>query len=220
MKVFVAIPSYDRKICCETARALLDEQGAAAMSGIDMVTGFVPGTAYVHQARDICAREFLASDADRVVFIDADVSWAPGSVVKIATSPHDFVGGAYRFKREPEGYPVEWIVERPQLLSDPETHCIEVAALPGGFLSLSRAVFAGMLAAHPERAYSHEGHPLFGFWHCPPGAGEDGTFCEEWRALGGRVWLEPTLTLTHVDGGRAYTGCIGDWLRSRMKEVA
>jgi len=36
-------------------------------------------------------------------------------------------------------------------------------------------------------------------------------------AAGGRIWLDPELTLTHVDGGRNFTGRIGDWLRKRMK---
>lgn len=220
MKVFVAIPAYDRKVCCETVRALLDEQGVAAALGIDLMTGFVTGSAYIHIARDQCAKDFLASDCDRVVFIDSDVAWEPGALLKIASLPHDFVGGAYRFKREPEGYPVEWIAEREDLLSDPVTQCIEVSALPGGFLCLSRAVFEKLQAAHPERAYAHEGHARHAFWHCPPGAGEDGTLCAEWRALGGRVWLDATLRLTHVDGGRAYTGCVGDWLRGRALDLS
>lgn len=217
MKLFVAIPAYDRKICGETVRALLNEQGVAAALGVEMTTGFVLGSPYVHVARDQCAQDFLSTDCDRIVFVDADVAWEPGALLQIAMSPHEFVGGCYRFKRPEEGYPVEWIAEREDLLSHPVTQCIEVSALPGGFLSLSRSVFEKLQTAYPNRAYAHEGHARHAFWHCPPGAGEDGTFCAEWRAIGGQVWLEPTLRLTHVDGGRAYTGCIGDWLRARSE---
>ena len=219
MKVFVAIQAYDRKVCCETVRALLDEQSVAAAAGIDLITGFVTGSAYIHIARDQCVQEFRDSGADRLVFIDSDVAWEPGALLKIALAKQDFVGGCYRFKRDVEGYPVEWLQDRAELWADPETGLLEVSALPGGFLSLSRAVFDRLEAAHPERRYAHEGHERHSFFHCPPGGGEDGTLCAEWRAIGGQVWLDPMLRLTHVDGGRAYVGCIGDWLRARPEEV-
>lgn len=216
--MFVAIPAYDRKIACETAAALLDEQAAANAAGIALHVAFVSGCCYVDKARNQLVRDFLVSDAERLVFVDADVCWAPGSLLKIATAKPDFVGGCYRHKRDEETYPIEWIADRAELWSDPETGLIEVAALPGGFLSLSRSVFERMLEAYPGRAYAHEGHIFNAFFHQPFGWGEDGRFCAEWREIGGQVWLDPLLDLTHVDAaGRQYRGCIGDWLRRRMQ---
>ncbi len=37
-------------------------------------------------------------------------------------------------------------------------------------------------------------------------------FCALWRSIGGKVWLDPDLTLTHTGGNPSYTGRIGDWL--------
>lgn len=218
MRIFVAIPAYDRKLCCETAAALLSEQAVATAAGIELQVSFIPGCCYIDKARNQLVSEFLASGADRLVFIDADVSWEPGSLIRIARAKPDFVGGCYRHKRDEETYPVEWIADRAELWSDPETGLLEVSALPGGFLSLSRAVFERHLEAFPDRTYFHEGHPFNAFFHQPFGWGEDGRFCAEWREIGGQVWLDPTLHLTHVDAaGRHYPGCIGDWLRRRMQ---
>ncbi len=221
MRVFVAIPAYDRKICCETATALLSEQAVANAAGIEMQVCFLPGSCYVDKARNQLVREFLESDADRLVFIDADVAWEPGALLKIATAKPDFVGGCYRHKRDEETYPIEWIAERDELWSDEETGLIEVSALPGGFLSLSRDVFTKLREAHPDRAYAHEGHVFHAYFHQPIGWGEDGRFCAEGRAIGGEVWLDPLLNLNHVDAaGRHHWGNIGAWLRRRMERAA
>ena len=212
MKVLVAIPAYDRKVCVQTAGALLDEQALASLSGVALDIRFIPGTSLITHARNQGVNDFLASDANRLVFVDSDVAWEPGALVRIASHPVDFVGGAYRYKDQVERYPVRWL-ERAELWSDPETGLIEVASLPAGFLSLSRAVFERLQSAHPEREYAFGGHLFRAFFHCPPGHGEDSSFCDDWRALGGSVWLDPLLTLTHVDGAQTYTGCIGAWLR-------
>jgi len=214
MKVHVSIPAYDRKITCETARSLLNEQGAAHLAGIDLQVTFIPGSSLITQARNQAVKEFIDSDADRLVFVDSDVAWDVGSVLKIASHKVDFCGGAYRYKDNVEGYPVGWL-DKDELWADPETGLLEVAMLPGGFLSLSRDVFLKLSKAHPNRVYSFHGHPFHAFFHCPPGDGEDGAFCRDWRDIGGQVWLDPELSLTHVDGAQKYPGHIGNWLKNR-----
>jgi hypothetical protein len=215
MKVFVAIPAYDHKIACETARSLLHEQGAATALGMELQVSFIPGSSLITQARNQAVRAFIDSDADRMVFVDADVAWDVGALLKVASHPVEFCGGAYRYKDEHEGYPVGWIDERDELWADPKTGLLEVAMLPGGFMSLSRSVFAKLAAAHPSRVYSFHGHLFHAFFHCPPGDGEDGAFCRDWRDTGGQIWLDPELSLTHVDGAHKYAGHIGNWLKSR-----
>jgi hypothetical protein len=214
VKIYVAVPAYDGRITIETARSLCDEQVMAALSGIELSVQFVPGGSLVTTVRDRIASDFLASGADRLVFIDSDVSWNLGDLVKLAQYPVDFVGGCYRYKQEPEGYPVMFL-DKEELWADPETGLIEVAAVPAGFLSLSRAVFEQLQAATPNRAYKHFEKEMHAFFHAPPGGGEDGAFCTEWRAIGGKVWLAPEMKLTHTGGSRDFTGTIGDWLRNR-----
>lgn len=213
--LFVAIPAYDRRITVETVRSLLNEQAAAALLGIELQVGFIPGCSLIAHARNQAVSEFLASDATRLVFIDADVAWEPGALIKLAQHERDFVGGAYRFKQDEEAYPVEWLDKtgtQPLVAVD---GLLAVSSLPGGFLSLSREVFARLELAFPNRTYIHGGKPFRAFFHCPPGSGEDGALCADWRSTGGDVWLDPELTLTHVEGGTKYTGHIGKWLKGR-----
>lgn len=214
MKVFVAIPAYDRKVCVETVRSLLNEQGAASIVGIELQIAFVPGCSLITHARNQAVADFLASDCDRMVFLDSDIAWEPGELLKIASHPVDFVGGAYRFKSPDEGYPVAWLGNGGEPLYT-VNGLIAVRGLPGGFLSLSRNVFEKLKAAFPDRAYFHFGRLYHAFFHCPPGDGEDGAFCTDWRSIGGDVWLDPELSLTHVEGATNYAGHIGKWIKSQ-----
>lgn len=180
----------------------------AALSGIELRDAGVTGT-QICTARDQLCHAFLESDCDKLVFVDADVSWEPGSLLKLASHPVDFVGGAYRFRSEPEAYPVSWI--EGELWADPQTGLLEVKVVPAGFLALSRKALEGIRAQHPGRTYPRGGAEFHAFFWSPPGGTEEGPFCDDWRAAGGQVWLDPELTLTH-DG---YTGNIGRWLRNR-----
>lgn len=223
MKLFVAIPAYDGKVGIETARSLLNEQGAALALGIELQVGMLPGCSLITMGRNQMVADFLATDCDRMVFVDADVSWNPGDLIRLALHPVDVVGGAYRYKKHAEDYPVRWL-DKPELWADPETGLLEVESVPGGFLAISRRALDTLREAHPERAYQHEGRDFHGFFHAPVEAGriwgEDTAFCNDWRKAGGQVWLDPALTLTHTGNLQQFTGCIGDWLRSRIKEAA
>lgn len=218
MKITVAVPVYDGKLPVQVVRSLLEEQTIAAGIGDDLRVRFLPSCSHAAMGRNQLAQDFMDSDSDRLVFLDADVTFAIGALVKIAHYPVDFVGGAYRFKLDEESYPVGWLADRAELWAD-ENGLIEVGTLPGGFLSLSRKVFETLKAAHPDRGYEHFGkiaHCYFqmcfrdGFlW------GEDSMFCREWREAGGKVFLDPEITLTHWDMNKPFTGHIGNWLKSR-----
>jgi hypothetical protein len=213
----VGIPAFDRKLHVETVRSLLNEQAAAVCLGDELTTIFAPGCSLITYARNHLAREFMQSDAERLVFVDADIAWEVGSLLKIAHSPVDFAGGAYRYKDEKEGYPVQWL-PLPELWSNSDG-LIEVASLPGGFLSVSRTVFTTLSEHFTGREYTHGDEKFWAYFHAPfrDGKlyGEDASFCAEWRDAGGSVWINPELSLTHVEGSHLYKGHIGNWLKSR-----
>lgn len=220
MKILVAVPVYDGKLPVESARCLLDEVIFALASGDELSVRFLPSCSHPAMGRNQLADDFLKSDSDRLVFLDADVTFEPGSLLKLAHHPQDLVGGCYRFKQEVENYPIGWLPD-PELkgLWSDEQGLIKVASLPGGFLAISRKAFEILREAHPEREYEHFGRKAHAFFQMPfiDGhlCGEDSFFCREWRDAGGSVFLDPDLTLTHWDFNRPYPGNIGAWLRSR-----
>jgi len=223
MKIFVAVPVRGRELEVDAAKCLLDEQLVALLGGDEIRTVILPKCSIVYLGRNQLATDFLASDCDRLFFLDSDVSWRdPGALLKVAKAPADVVGGAYRYKQFAEAYPVGWL-PKPELWAN-EHGLLEVDTMPTGFLAISRAALERFAAAYP-RPYDHHGHALQAFFHAPydPVHGlstEDAVFCREWRAIGGSVWLDPMIHLTHHDGGVTYRGCIGDWLRARVPAPA
>lgn len=218
MKIEVAIPVYDGKLPAETARCLLDEQVVALGSGDLISVRFLPNCSHPAMGRNQLARHFMESSADRLVFLDSDVTFQPGALVRIARHPVDFVGGCYRLKLDEEAYPMGWIdgPTRGLKLND-FSGLIEVSGIPGGFMSLSRKVFETMKAAHPERTFTHRGETFHIYFATPAGGGviwgEDAYFCKEWRELSGKVYLDPEIPLTHWDFNKPFPGHIGNWLK-------
>lgn len=222
MKLFIAVPAYSGAVSVETVRSLLNEQILAQSAGVELQFAFLPGCSLITMARNQMVQGFLDSDADRLVFVDSDISWEPGSILRLASHKPDFVGGAYRLKEEGECYPIEWLENGKELWAT--DGLLSVAHVPGGFMCLSRAVFARFRVAYPVRHYTHHDFKAFAYFTAPFHSGrlygEDASFCHDWREIGGEVWLDPELTLTHHDGRQAFKGCIGDFLRSRIKEAA
>lgn len=82
-----------------------------------------------------------------------------------------------------------------------------------GFMLIKRAVFTRMIEAYPETHYrAAHVHPkparpsanLYNLFDCAIDAesgdylSEDFRFCQRWRALGGKLWLDTQSALVHV----------------------
>lgn len=220
-ELFVAVPAYTGMVHADTCKALMESLCDAIVRGWGFGFRVYPGNSIVARARNTIVSDFLHSDATDLVFIDADVVWEPGAVCRLADYPVDVVAGVYPHRCDPLTWPVRYIAERPELIADPDTGLLEVAGVPGGFLRITRACLERMIEAYPHLIYNDMAsitkkahalfyHPLEGeeFW------GEDFDFCNKWRAIGGRVWIDPMLHLQHI-GNKTFTGCLGEWLQAR-----
>lgn len=224
MKIFVAIPGYDRKIDFEVAKCLIDEKAMAIGLGDDITFAYLSGDAGIAGARNQLVQAFLDSDFDKLFFLDNDITFAPGAIIKMAHMPVDFVGGAYRHKQEPESYPVEFLPD-PNDLGLPMIRCglVEVSKIPTGFMCLSREVFKVLKEAHPGREYFHHGHPAYCYFQIKfqDGTffGEDFLFCKEWTDTGRKIYIDPNVELTHWGSiSKPHVGHIGNFLNRNQGE--
>ncbi len=217
--ITVAIPAIDSKAHAALVDALLAEQVMALNTGSALLVIWERGCASAQIARNRLVRDFLeAGVSDRLVFVDADISWKMGDLLRLARREEDVIGGTYRAKKDD----VTFHVDGPIGMMD--THGLwEVGGLPGGFLAVSRSALERMkLHARPYieasgrevrdwfRAGFHEGRMLT----------EDYGFCAFWRDLGGSVFLDTAPSLKHWDGNRAYEGDAEMWLVERMEREA
>lgn len=193
------------------------------------------GNGLIADARGLMVARFLASDATDMLFIDHDVVWSPDAVLRLLDAPLDVRAGVYPSRSDPINYAVRWETANPFLVSDPSHGFLEVAGVPGGFLMISRAAAEKMTAHYTDLNFYCAHAPnkticgLFEpYWlrnvehagtTCNVKLGEDFSFCQRWRDLGGKVWVDPRLTFGHV-GFKTFQGSLGDWLRNRMAAAA
>lgn len=202
--IFIATPAHSGQVVCEYAKSLVDTIPALLANGIAYTHAFCMGNALVHDARNRMVGWFMASPATDLLFIDADISWDAADAVRLAMSPHDVIGGAYRQKRDDaEMYNVANI--RPT-----GTALLDCDYLGTGFLKISRKAIEKLQKAHPETSYMDpEGKRVHALFQAPIEGGritgEDAFFCRLWRAAGGKVFFDPGMTLWHV-GAKAWRG--------------
>ncbi len=219
MRISVGIPVYDGKIAFQVANCLLTEVLLAERLGDKITVRFLNSCSHLPMGRNQLVKEFVDSGDDRLVFLDSDVTFEPGDLIKIAHYPEEFVGGVYRYKTPGiEDYPFAVLSgDGFEELRANSHGLLRVKMLPTGFMSLSPAVFAKFREKFTKRSYEVNGHTIFCYFSMPHHNGclygEDGYFCEEWREMGGEIYLNPELTLTHWDGNIPYKGRIGDWLK-------
>jgi hypothetical protein len=226
MKAFIAIPTYDSKIHLVTSKCLWQEQQIAAKHGVDLKVCYQPGISLVHSARNLLCWEFFKDEhkPDKLIFIDADTGWMPGTVTMLALSKRDVVAAGVRKRREPEEYAIKWLEEPSEQEAD---GCIEVAGIGMALTAITRSCLETYREKTPELAY--EAHlpdglgnvNLHGFFSSPVSEGtlwgEDIFFCEQWRKLGGKVYVDPRFPTTHADGTRYFEGILGKWMNEQVQ---
>lgn len=217
--VWLAIPAYTGQIHLGSMRAILADLLALRARGDDVEIYDESGNAMIGDCRGIIVSHFLASKATDLVFIDSDVLWEKGTLLKLLDAPVDCVAAIYPQRRDPIAFSVAW-QPKDELHADPETGLLEVDGVPAGCLRCSRAMLERMVEAYADLEFIAEGAPndtawdLFGPYRIGKAKlGEDYAFCRRWRDLGGKVWIDPEILMGHV-GFKTFRGHIGHWLRS------
>ncbi len=206
MKAMLAIPSYSWAVELGTMRSILHDTHALTARGDEWVLYDEAGHTNIAKARRMIVEHFRdKSDADFLVFIDDDVTWEPGAMLRLLDHPVDFVAGVYPFRRDPLEWPVAWVPDQAELHA--VNGLLEVAHAPGGFWCLSRACLDKMWEAYGNRIFER-------VWGSQGEFAEDISFCAKWRQLGEKVWIDPEIQMGHI-GKKVFTGSIGEWLRNR-----
>jgi hypothetical protein len=174
----------------------------------------------MEDARNLCVSRFLSMEFDDLFFLDSDIAWEHGAMVKLLKKPVDIVAAAYRHRSDPITWPVKWLDDRKELWADPKTGLLEVEGVPCGFLRITRS--AALEMTLKAEWYKDRQAPDGKSWclfdrirdENNEKWGEDFSFCKRWREMGGKVWLDPEIEMGHI-GGKTFQGKIGDWLRDR-----
>lgn len=184
------------------------------------------GNCRVHHARNALVTAAIDANVNDLLLIDKDNYTSPETLMRICEAPLDYVGLVIRGRDREVIWNVRWITERPYVVAQnpatgepDENGFVEVDGIGTGILKLSRACLDRMVSSYSERWYHDLSAPggksieLFSFpveehlaW------GEDLAFGRLWKALGGKIWIDPHATTWHL--ARVWhEGNIGQWLR-------
>lgn len=241
--IYVATPCYGGMLNLSYVSAILNLQAACRDRGIGLHVDLMGGDALITRARSRLAARFLAHpEATHLLFIDADIGFAPQNVFRLLEAGREMAAGVYPIKSidwekarsaakagvqnlmaASLGYVVRFL-PTPDNSVEVENGFARVAYGGTGFLMIARAAMQRIVDAHPElRAGMRDMHDdlapeavMVFETMIEPETGqylsEDYAFCRRWRDLGGEIWADFDSPLIHV-GHAVYAGSVMQGLR-------
>ncbi len=213
-RVFIATPTIT--LHTNYLPSLLRSIPALAEAGIGVDYCMLEGNCHVDDARNALVAEFLREERDALIFIDADVGWDAPDLIKLIRHKQDFVAGVYPYKQDLTGFPVS-VASETELWAD-EDGLVEVEGVPTGFLKISRRCIDQMIEKFGDRKYWGKEQPLerrleqvILFERTFEGGirySGDYAFCRKWKSIGGKVYVDPSMTFTH-QGHHEWFGSLG-----------
>lgn len=209
-RIFLAIPSYGSPSGA-TSFSLFQSHPALIDAGLEVELSILSGYCHVDDGRNILVSHFLESGCDELMFIDADIGWHVEEMVRFVSHDRDVVAGTYPQRSDTGRFPCQYL--EGDLRAD-SAGLLEVKGVPTGFLKIKRHVLERLFGE--ARQYTEAGRPTAEIFERDVIAGDrisgDLNFCRKWRAMGGKIYVDPELHLQHV-GEKTWQGTFGSYLR-------
>lgn len=206
-RVHFCMPCYGGQLTEQTFMSYIKWANMARQLGIDWTVETMTNESLISRARNTLTAKFLhTKESTHLMFIDADIGWEPWHLLVMLNAKKDVIGGLYPMK----SMPIKWCVNGlPGFVEKPEDPLIEVTKTGTGFLLIKREVFE-KLDAHPAvRTFKNDigldpalDPYMKTYFDTAVREGryysEDWTFCENWRDIGGQVFVDKRVLLRHV----------------------
>jgi hypothetical protein len=205
-RVHICMPCYGGMLTESTFMSYIKWSNAARQLGIDWTMETMTNESLISRARNTLTAKFLHNkDSTHLMFIDADIGWEPWHLMVMLCRDVDVIGGLYPMK----SLPVKWCVNGFEGAEEGPDGLQEVSKTGTGFMLIKRHVFE-KLNAHPatkpfinDIGLPAELNPYMKTYFDTAVRenryySEDWTFCENWRDLGGKVWVDKRVLLKHT----------------------
>jgi hypothetical protein len=205
-KVHICMPCYGGQLTESTFMSFIKWGNTARQLGIDWTMETLTNESLISRARNTLTAKFLNSkDSTHLMFVDADIGFEPWHLLVLLNRQVDVIGGLYPMK----SMPIKWCVNGFDGAEEGVDGLQEVIKTCTGFLLIKRGVF-DQLNAHPatkpfinDIGLPEELNPYMKTYFDTAVRenryySEDWTFCENWRDLGGRIWVDKRVLLKHT----------------------
>ena len=204
-KVHIAMPCYGGMLTESTFMSFIKWANTARQLGIDWTLETMVNESLISRARNTLTAKFLdMPDATHLFFVDADIGWEPWHLLVLLNRDVDVCAGLYPMKT----MPIKWVVNGFEGAQEGPDGFQEVSKAGTGFLLMKKHVFE-KLKSHPAvKQYKNDigldpkfDQHLKTYFDTAVRQNryysEDWTFCENWRDLGGKIWVDKRILLRH-----------------------
>jgi hypothetical protein len=205
-RVHICMPCYGGMLTESTFMSYIKWSNTCRQLGIDWTMETMTNESLISRARNTLTAKFLHNkESTHLMFIDADIGWEPWHLLVMLNRDVDVIGGLYPMK----SLPVKWCVNGFDGAEEGADGLQEVSKTGTGFMLIKRHVFE-KLNAHPatrpfinDIGLPAELNPYMKTYFDTAVRenryySEDWTFCENWRDLGGKVWVDKRILLKHT----------------------
>lgn len=204
-KVHIAMPCYGGMLTESTFMSFIKWANTARQLGIDWTLETMVNESLISRARNTLTAKFLEQEgATHLFFVDADIGWEPWHLLVLLNHDKDVIGGLYPMKT----MPIKWVVNGFEGAETGENGLQEVSKAGTGFLLMKRHVFEKMQSHPAVKPYKNDigldpkyDKHLKTYFDTAVRQGryysEDWTACENWRDLGGKVYVDKRVLLRH-----------------------
>jgi hypothetical protein len=204
-KVHIAMPCYGGMLTESTFMSFIKWANTARQLGIDWTLETMVNESLISRARNTLTAKFLdMPDATHLFFVDADIGWEPWHLLVLLNRNVDVIGGLYPMKT----MPIKWVVNGFDGAEEGADGLQEVSKAGTGFLLMKKHVFEKMNKHPAVKQYKNDigldpkyDQYLKTYFDTAVRQNryysEDWTFCENWRDLGGRIWVDKRVLLRH-----------------------
>lgn len=205
-RVHICMPCYGGMLTEQTFMSYIKWANTCRQLGIDWTMETMTNESLISRARNTLVAKFLNNpESTHLMFIDADIGWEPWHLLVMLNRDVDVIGGLYPMKT----LPVKWVVNGFEGAEEGPDGLQEVSKTGTGFMLVKRHVF-DKLNSHPAvKPFNNDiGLPkeldqhLRTYYDTAVRENryysEDWTFCENWRDIGGKIWVDKRVLLRHT----------------------
>ena len=205
-RVHICMPCYGGMLTESTFMSYIKWSNTCRQLGLEWTMETMTNESLISRARNTLVAKFLNNpDSTHLMFIDADIGWEPWHLLVMLNRDVDVIGGLYPMKT----LPIKWVVNGFDGAEQGPDGLQEVSKTGTGFMLVKRHVF-DKLNSHPAvKPFNNDiGLPKELDQHLKTYYdtavrenryySEDWTFCENWRDLGGKIWVDKRVLLRHT----------------------
>jgi len=225
--IFIATPCFGGLVTTGYMMSVLKLMQNIDSQGFSVSLNMLGRDSLITRARNTLVSQFMTMpEATHLMFIDSDITFEPELVQRMLEFDQDVVGGMYPAKALNWNPPEKICVREPPQTATLQyvgkfcegkelerRGAFATGVYSGtGFLMIKRRCIEDMIAAYPDCAYTSDhvytsietDRKYYALFECriDPATreylSEDFGFCQLWRALGGKIWLDVEGSLVHT----------------------